>query len=377
MLLGLLCRCVEADCSCRLVLRARGVWVWCSLVGYCMGGRDGVGGYCVSGGLGDVSRRQDSDPLVRCRPPRREAGRKCALSIAVSDSSWWKVPNTPGMVDYVLCNKCASFFQGGTMADQYNGRVHYPTLLRDFAVVAGLTPSWMPVRIVPQTSHNWHVLASTRATCTVQENNNDKVFGLAGCHVFETSVGHWDSLYAAENPGHHIWDGKGGEGLHHSAATGEYVGARLAETFRALDWEHGICLVVLQMGWNIKRQDQDRENPVYQELLMAEWGADIERIVWKYAPEYQELMYVVRANSWQFKDLRTETEDSKKSKHRHENVPRYSNPVYGKTSDLGSFFPDDSIYVARRHPPRSPEIILGCEVASEEDSILAWMEHVK
>ena len=198
------------------------------------------------------------------------------------------------------------------MADHYNDATHHATLLRDLGFIAGVTPGWMPVRVVPQTPHNWHVNASMMAGFSVEEANNDKVFGLAGCHVSETSGSDWDAMYSAENPGHHLWD-KGGEGLHHDAATGEYVGARLAETFRAHDWEYGICLVVVQMGWNIKRADQAQENPVYEKLLKAEWGADFERIVRKYAPEYQEMMQVVRANSWDFDDLRTASEDSKKS----------------------------------------------------------------
>ena len=88
-------------------------------------GLDYLGEYCLMGGYA-----RKGNPPVRCRPPEPEAGRKCALSVAISDSSFWKVPNTPGIVDYVLTNKCASFFKGGSMADHYNGATHHATLLR-------------------------------------------------------------------------------------------------------------------------------------------------------------------------------------------------------------------------------------------------------
>jgi hypothetical protein len=308
-------------------------------------GLDYLGEYCELLGYKGGS---NGGPPVRCSPPRQEAGRKSALTIAISDSTWWRVPNMPGVVDYVMCHKCASFFKGGTMADTHNGRTHYSTLLRDVAVSSGICPPWMPVRVVPQTSRNWHTSASRRGTCTVQENNNEQVFGLAGCHVFETPVAFWDSLYIAENPGHHVWEGVDGLGLHHDKATGPFIGGRLASAFRTLDVEYGVCLIMLQVGWNIMKQDQEKENPVFQELLEVQWGADMEKIIRRHAPEYGELMYVARENSFQFEALRLETEESKESKHRLENVPKYSNPVFGKTADLGRFFPDESIYVVLR-----------------------------
>ena len=279
-------------------------------------------------------------PPVLCSPPRREAGRRSALTIAISDSTWWRVPNTSGVVDYVMCHKCATFFKGGTMADYHNGRTHHSTLLRDVAMSAGLCPSWMPLRVVPQTSRNWHTSPIQKGSSTVQENNNELVFGRAGCHVFETSVALWDSLYVAEHPGHHVWEGDDGLGLHHDKTTGPFIGERLAAAFRTLDVEYGGCVILLQVGWNIQQQEQERENPVLQELLEARWGADLEKIIRRHAPQYVELMHVARANSFQFEGLRLESEASKESKHRHKDVPKYNNPVYGKTADLGRLFPD-------------------------------------
>ena len=125
------------------------------------------------------------------------------------------------------------------------------------------------------------------------------------------------------------------------------------------------------------KQDQEKENPVFQELLEARWGADLERIIRRHAPEYGELMYVARENSFQFEALRLETEASKESKHRLEDVPKYNNPVYGKTADLGRFFPDESIYVARRPESGGPEIVLKSGDVSERDALPAYFAYAE
>ena len=139
-------------------------------------GLDYLGEFCHMDGW-----VKGSNPPVQSRPPKAAAGRKCALSFAFSDSSFWRVKNTPGLVDRVLCNKCASFLKGGSMADNYNATGHNATLLRDLAFIAGVTPGWMPVRVVPQTPHHGHVNATQMSGCSAEEANNDKVFGLAGC----------------------------------------------------------------------------------------------------------------------------------------------------------------------------------------------------
>ena len=87
-------------------------------------------------------------------------------------------------------------------------------------------------------------------------------------------------------------------------------------------------------------------------------------------------MQVVRANSWGFEDLRTESDESKEKKHRYKDVPRYSNPIYGKSSDLSALFPDSSIYVART-TDNGREVVKGCQEASEGDSIPAYIRYKK